>query len=288
MVNVKLVGVAAILLLIVGGVMACHYEVEIGHVGVQYDQFRGGVQEKELKEGFNLKLPWVDIEEYDIRSQVYTMTETHGEGNVAGDDAITTLTKEGLSITMDMSVQYRIDPAKASDIHQTKGITYQDKIIRPGIKSVIRDTVAQYEALEVYGEDRTKVAAEMQEALERTIEDEGIIVEKVLIRDVRLPQKIKDSIDAKMQADQDAQRMIFVNEKLTLEAEGRRIKAQGIADAEVIEATGEAEAIRLVKKELASGGDTYVELQYVKMLESQDITTMIVPPGSKPIIGSIT
>ena len=249
--------------------------VGAGEVGVKFNQF-GGVESDELGEGLHIVMPWVSVTKYSVRSEVYTMSAQPAEGERVGDDQITALTSEGLMLGMDMTVRYRLISADASDVHQTLGMGYAEKIIRPTIKSVIREVVSKHTAMEVYGEERQLVASEMVTILEAALVDDGIIVEEVLLRNVKLPDRVATAIEEKLQADQDAQRMVFVKQKEQLEAERKVIEATGIADATVIAATGEAEALRIINQEIAKNPDL-INYKYIQMLQGQEIQTMVVP-----------
>lgn len=249
--------------------------VGAGEVGVKFNQF-GGVESDELGEGLHVVMPWVSVTKYSVRSEVYTMSAQSAEGDRVGDDQITALTSEGLMLGMDMTVRYRLISEDASNVHQTLGTGYSEKIIRPTIKSVIREVVSKHTAMEVYGEERQLVASEMVTILEAALFDDGIIVEEVLLRNVKLPDRVSTAIEEKLQADQDAQRMVFVKQKEQLEAERKVIEATGIADATVIAATGEAEALRIINQEIAKNPDL-INYKYIQMLQGQEIQTMVVP-----------
>ncbi|NYT19948.1 MAG: hypothetical protein GKC08_06650, partial [Methanosarcinales archaeon] len=117
---------------------------------------------------------------------------------------------------------------------------------------------------------------EMREEMETALLEDGIIVEEVLLRNVRLPEKVADAIESKLQADQEAQRMVFVKQKEQLEAERKIIEANGAANATIVRATGEAEALRLINLELAKN-PKLINYKYIQMLEGQEVQTLIVP-----------
>ncbi|MEL4305452.1 prohibitin family protein [Methanococcoides sp. LMO-2] len=246
-----------------------------GEVGVKFSQF-GGVQDDELGEGLHIVPPWVSVTKYSVRSEVYTMSARTSEGEVVGDDQINALTNEGLTLGLDISVRYRLVSEDASVVHKNLGTGYAEKIIRPTIKSVIREVVSRNTAMEVYGEQRELVATEMREEMEAALLEDGIIVEEVLLRNVRLPEKVADAIESKLQADQEAQRMVFVKQKEQLEAERKIIEANGAANATIVRATGEAEALRLINVELAKN-PKLINYKYIQMLEGQEVQTLIVP-----------
>lgn len=246
-----------------------------GEVGVKFNQF-GGVEEDELGEGLHIVPPWVSVTKYSVRSETYTMSGRSGEGQIAGDDQITALTLEGLTLGMDITVRYRLMSDEVSMIHQNLGTNYAEKIVRPTIKSSIREVVSTKTALQVYGEERQLVAGEMLNNIGNALEGDGIIVEEVLVRNVVLPTRVAEAIEAKLQADQDAQRMIFVKQKEQLEAERKIIEANGVANATIAQAYGEAEALKIINEQLAKNPDL-INYKYIQMLQGQEIQTMLVP-----------
>ncbi|NOQ47631.1 MAG: prohibitin family protein [Methanococcoides sp.] len=268
--------IVLVILLIFSAVFGSIFvSVGAGQVGVKFSQF-GGVMDDELGEGLHIVPPWVSVTKYSVRSEMYTMSAKAGEGEVTGDDQINALTNEGLTLGLDISVRYRLVSEDASVVHTKLGTAYAEKIIRPTIKSVIREVVSGHTAMAIYGEQRDLVATEMRDEMEKALVADGIIVEEVLLRNVQLPAKIADAIESKLQADQDAQRMIFVKQKEQLEAERRIIEANGIANATIVQATGEAEALRLINKELAKN-PKLINYKYIQMLEGQEVQTIIVP-----------
>jgi regulator of protease activity HflC (stomatin/prohibitin superfamily) len=249
--------------------------VGAGEVGVKFNQF-GGVEEDELGEGLHIVPPWVSVTKYSVRSETYTMSGVVNEGEVVGDDQIKALTTEGLTLGLDITVRYRLVPDSVSTVHQTLGTNYAEKIIRPTIRSSIREVVSSKTALQVYGEERELVAGEMLSNIAAALDSDGIIVEEVLVRNVVLPTKVAEAIEAKLQADQEAQRMIFVKQKEQLEAERKIIEANGIANSTIAQAYGEAEALRIINEQLAKNPDL-INYKYIQMLQGQDIQTMLVP-----------
>ncbi|SDF35043.1 Regulator of protease activity HflC, stomatin/prohibitin superfamily [Methanolobus vulcani] len=249
--------------------------VGAGEVGVKFNQF-GGVEDDELGEGLHIVPPWVSVTKYSVRSETYTMSGVEDEGQVVGDDQIKALTAEGLTLGLDITVRYRLVPDKVSDVHQKLGTNYAEKIIRPTIRSSIREVVSSKTALQVYGEERELVAGEMLTNIADALDSDGIIVEEVLVRNVVLPTKVAEAIEAKLQADQDAQRMIFVKQKEQLEAERKIIEANGIANATIAQAYGEAEALKIINEQLAKNPNL-INYKYIQMLQGQDIQTMLVP-----------
>ena len=206
--------------------------IPAGHTGVTYSWF-GGVQDSQLSEGFHLKFPWERITPYSIRTQEYTMSSIIGEGAESQSDSISALTNEGLMVELDLTVYYRLDSSGASKLHKTVGPGYTEILIRPQSREAIRNVVAGYKAQEVYNTDtRQKISVEIQEQLSDRLSERPVIIERVALRNVRLPEKIQNAIDTKQEAEQEAIKMKFVLDKEKQEAERKRIEAEGIRDSQ--------------------------------------------------------
>ncbi len=206
--------------------------VEAGQTGI-YSLF-GKVKDKELSSGFHLVIPLARVTMMSVRTEEYTMSIAYGEGKKTGADAIQALTKEGLSVDLDMTVLYRLKEDKASDVYKELGVFYDEKIIRPAIRTSIRDIVAVYEAKDIYSEKRQEAADKIKENLKLKIEERGIVIEDVLLRNVNLPDRLTQSIQEKLQAEQEAEKYEFLLQKEVKEKERKIIEAEGQRDAQKI------------------------------------------------------
>lgn len=206
--------------------------IPAGTVGV-YSLF-GKVSANEMNPGLNLVNPLGKVEKMSIRTEQYTMSVAQEEGQRQGDDSIDALSKEGLQLKLDITVLYSLQKDKASDVYSQLGREFAEKVIRPEIRSAIREVVAQYDANAVYSEKRTEMTSKISDGLKSSLLKRGITVEDVLLRNVILPAKLSDSIQEKLQADQEQQRYDFVLQKEEKEAERKRIEAAGQRDAQKI------------------------------------------------------
>jgi regulator of protease activity HflC (stomatin/prohibitin superfamily) len=166
----------------------------------------------------------------DIRTQSYTMSTAQDEGNIKGDDAITALSMDGLTIKLDVTVWYRLNDVDAPQVYRTIGIDYVDKIVRPAIRTALRDVSVLYSATDLYSNKRDEFVAGVTKDIEEAFKGRGIILERVLLRNVELPEKVRNAIDEKIAAEQKAQQMVYVLQKEKQEAERKKIEAQGISD----------------------------------------------------------
>jgi len=233
--NFSPIAFAVGVLVMVGGAIRI---VDPGSVGVQV--LFGSVREEVLQEGFHVVNPFVTVEEMSVRTESYTMSATRNEGAAVGDDSIATLSKDGLRMPVDATVSYRLSADKAVWVYRNIGPDYVEKIIRPASRTGIREAVSQFSAQEAYSSRRLELAAEITKKLEGSIEgilaksqgysgESAFVVQQVLVRNIDIPQRLKESIEAKLDAEQQALKMEFVLQKEKQEAERKQIEAEGIA-----------------------------------------------------------
>ena len=201
-----------------------------GHVGVQV--LFGAVQPRVLTEGLHAVNPLVTIQQMSIRTQSYTMSESEEGGR-----AVIALSSDGLRMPIDASVVYRLDGPAAQWMLRNVGAEYQEVILKPTIRTAIREAAARFTAQEAYASRREEMGEAMTAALrehvrrllaDRGLDGEGIIVQQVLLRNVDLPDRVKNAIEEKLSAEQESQRMDFVLAKERKEAERKEIEARGI------------------------------------------------------------
>ena len=204
--------------------------IPAGTTGV-YHLF-GRVSDKPLSSGLHFVIPLAVVTKMNIQTQDYTMSIVKEEGRRLGDDSIDALTKEGLNVVLDMTVLFKLREDSAPTLFRELGVNYTETIIRPETRSIIREVVAQYDAKSLYSEKRGEAVEAIKNGLKGKIEPRGIIVEEVLLRNVKLPDRVAKSIEEKLQAEQESARYDFVLEKEKKEAERKRIEAQGQRDAQ--------------------------------------------------------
>ena len=217
-----------ILLIIIGILASTFVQINPGTVGVK--SLFGKVQEKVLYSGLHMVNPLLDITHFDIKTQNYTMSAQHEEGLKRGDDAIRVLSNDGLEVVIDLTVLYRIIPEEAPNIFVKIGEDYNDKIVRPVTRTRIRDNAVFYDAVALYSTKRDEFQQRIFTTIEKDFNDRGLVLEQLLIRNINLPASVKNAIEQKINAEQEAQKMVFVLQKETQEAERKRVEAQGIAD----------------------------------------------------------
>jgi prohibitin 1 len=197
--------------------------ISTGHVGVT--TLFGKVTGERLDAGIHVVNPLKRVAELSVRTQ-----EVKEHAAVPSS--------EGLIMRLEASLLYRLDPQRAPQVYQTLGSDYASIVIAPNFRSVMRAVTSAHTASALYSEGRETVARQMLDHMQQALTPRGIVVENVLLRDIVLPDTLRQAIEAKQQADQEAQRMNFVLLREKQEAERKRIEAQGIADFQRIVAQG--------------------------------------------------
>jgi len=213
-------------------VFSCIVQIGPGQVGVPI--LFGSVQDNVLRSGLNFVNPLITVEELDIKTQAYTMSVAQLEGQLKGDDAINTLTSDGLTLRLDVTIWYRANESEAPNIIRTIGSNYEEKIVRPAVRTALRDVSVKFTATDIYSIRREEFVSDVSKNLEKSFEGRGVILEKVLLRNVELPEKVREAIDEKISAEQRAQQMVFVLQKEKQEAERKKVEATGISEAQKI------------------------------------------------------
>ena len=257
----RAVTIAGLIIFALGLVATCFKQIDTGKVGVQV--LFGQVQGNVLESGLHVIDPLVEVVVFDTKTQNYTMSARTSEGQVEGDDAIRVLSSDGLEVTIDLSVLYKINSSKAPFILQNIGADYEDKIVRPVTRTAIRDNAVNYQAVDLYSTKREEFQFKINKTITDNFAKNGLEVQQILVRNISLPASVRASIESKIQAEQDAQKMQFVLQKERQEADRKRVEAQGIADYQKIISTGltdkqlEYQSI-LAQKEIATSPNTKV------------------------------
>ena len=210
----------SIVLVALGIMNSCVKQIDAGEIGVKI--LFGSIQKDVMLSGLHFINPLLDVKNLDVKTQNYTMSGVHDEGDKAGDDAIKVLTSDGLEVTIDLTVLFRVVSIDAPRLLGETGADYRDKIVRPITRTKIRDNAVYYQAVDLFGSKRD----EFQQRIYKTIEDDfkkrGLMLEQLLVRNITLPNSVKASIESKINAEQDAKKMEFVLQKEKQEAEGKR------------------------------------------------------------------
>lgn len=197
--------------------------VPAGTVGVV--DFLGYVSDATLKSGINFVNPLAKVVNFSVKTQ-------------EAKEVMNVPSQEGLGVQLEISLLFKLDPEKANDIYKTVGANYEEIILIPQFRSVVRGVTARFEAKALYTASREKLAGEIHDELQKIVGPRGITIEAAALRQIVLPTRLTESIEQKLQAEQESQRMAFVLEKERQEAERKRIEAKGIADFQDIVSRG--------------------------------------------------
>ncbi|MBC7867493.1 MAG: prohibitin family protein [Gloeobacteraceae cyanobacterium ES-bin-316] len=261
-----------LIFIVLGIITSCVKQIDAGEVGVKV--LFGSIQREVLGSGLHFINPLMDIKTLDVKTQNYTMSGINDEGDKAGDDAIRVLTSDGLEVTIDLTVLYRIVAADAPKLLRETGDDFRDKIVRPITRTKIRDNAVYYQAVDLFGNKRDEFQQRIYKTIEADFKKRGLMLEQLLVRNITLPNSVKASIESKINAEQDAKKMEFVLLKEKQEAERKRVEAQGIADYQRIINTG------LTDQQLQ-----YEQIKAMKELAlSTNAKVIVMGKGNTPLI----
>lgn len=209
----------AILGLVVGGLLGSIRVVPAGHVGV-VDVF-GTVSPTSLKSGLNLVNPLAKVISMSTRTQ-------------EDKEVMSVPSKEGLTIELEISALFHLAPEQAVEVYKTVGPQYEDVIFRPQLRAAARGVTGGSEAKGLYTSEREALGKLIHDHLQALVEGRGIVVENILLRKVSLPTTVSQAIEQKLKAEQEFERMKFINQREEMEAERKRIEAKGVRDSQAI------------------------------------------------------
>ena len=203
----------------VAAVFGCLRVVPAGHVGIV--DFFGTVSERPLSSGLSLVNPLARVIPMSVRTQ-------------EDKETMIVPSKEGLTVELEVSGLFHLSPDKAVEVYKTVGPLYMEVLFVPQFRAAARGVTAGSEAKALYTSEREAMAKSVLEHLQALVQDRGIVVENILLRKVALPTTVRDAIEQKLKAEQDFERMKFVNQREEMEAERKRIEAKGVRDAQAI------------------------------------------------------
>lgn len=185
--------------------------------------------------------------------------------------------KEGLSIRSEISILYSILPEKAPNILRTIGPSYEQNVILPVFRSAIADVTSRFYAKDMHSGERSTIEQAIKQQMMTNLDGRGITIEAVLMKSIQLPASLATAIEAKLAAEQEAQRMEFVLQSERREAERKKIEAEGVRDAQLIIAEGLNPMILNFKSI-----EAFIELaksQNAKVIITDGSTPMMINPA---------
>lgn len=248
-------GVAALLVVAVVVVLGPGtVSVPNGHVGVT--ALYGDVDERTLPPGLHLINPLKRVHEMNTQTQ-------------KDEEPATVPTKSGLPVQVKATLLWHLDPAQAMRMVKEVGAKdYAERVVSPYFRNAVRDVTAEYPPEAFYTAERVAVEAKVTDRVRKELEPRGVVVESVMLLDPVLPQVVNDRIQAKVGAEQDAQRMEFVLRQKKLEADAKVVEAQGIADAQ-----------QIIKKDLDHNYLVYLWIEALKESAKHNNAVIYIPTG---------
>jgi len=202
-----------------------------------------GYRKEALTPGLHVIVPFAEsVIRYPTYRQTYTMSVAPKEGQIQGDDSISARTADGQEIFVDASVIYQINPGKVVEVHLLWQNRYEDELVRPLARGVIRDVVSQYGVEQVVSTKRAEMTNTISRNLGAKLEENGLQLVDFVLRNITFSTEYSASVEQKQIAEQQAQQAALVVEQKKQEAEQVRQQAKGQADAQVTQAQGQAQA----------------------------------------------
>jgi regulator of protease activity HflC (stomatin/prohibitin superfamily) len=293
--NATLVIGAVVVALIVTTLAAGLVFIEPEQRGVVISALQpGGYRTQSLAPGLHWIIPGAErVQTYQISRQTYTMSAVSGEGQVAGDDSVRARTKDGQEVLIDASVIYAADPTKIVELHIAWQDRFEEGVVRPLARGIIRDSASQYGVEEIVSSKRAEMEVIITDALAAKLGENDLLLIDFVLRDIHFSEEYAAAVEQKQIAEQQAQQAAFVVEQRRQEAEQARVTAQGQADAAIIAAEGraqatvlqaqaEAESLALIGDALQDNPDV-LTFRYIDKL-APNVQVMYLPAGQQVLI----
>lgn len=258
--------------------------VEPTRVAVVINTLTGTVEEPR-RGGTHVIVPVVQqvATDYPITQQEYTMSGRAGEGARSNeDDAIEARTNDGQTVQLDVTVIFNVNGERANDLYRSWGQNYILGFVRPTVRSVVREVVANFSAEQIYGEARAQLGDDITTDLRAAFEAQSLNLTDLLVRDIDFSDSFTEAIEQKVIAEQNLERARTEAQTAQTRAQGEAnaaiAAAEGRAQATILQAQAEAEGLRLVSEQIAAN-PSLIQYQYVQNL-SDNVQVMLVPSNS--------
>ena len=221
LISAAVVGFIILMVLVIFS-SATFLTIDAGERGVLFRRFGGGLDMENIyRPGFHVLAPWNTMHRYDVREKQI-------------EEKIDALSNNGLNIAVDVTV--RVNPAydEIGYLHESFGQDYVNTLIRPEVRSAVREAIGKFTPEELYSTKRDEVQTLIQTDLEKSLIENFIELKATLIKDIELPDKVRGAIEDKLEAEQSALKYEFILAKERQEAERRIIEAEAKARANQI------------------------------------------------------
>ncbi len=233
--------------------------IDPGEKGVLFKRFGGGlIKDKLYDQGFHVVMPWNRMYIYDVRIK-------------EDFEKMEVLSRNGLQILIELSFLYSPVSDKIGFLHDEVGPDYLNRILKPQIRSATREVIGKYLPEELYSTKREAIQDEIFNQTKADVEPKNILLDAILIREVKLPETLRDAIERKLK-----------EEQASLEYEYKLTREKQEAERLIIEANAKAEANRIISSSLTDrilrdkGIDATLELA-----QSQNSKVVVVGGGDE-------
>ena len=231
--------------------------IDSGERGVLFKRFSGGLEKSKIfTPGFHVIAPWNTMYLYDVREKQL-------------EEAMEVLSSNGLNIAMDVTV--RVNPVynKIGDLHEKFGADYLNTLVKPEIRSSVRKIIGRYTPEELYSTKREEVQSLIQQDLNAVLNKNYIDLRATLIRNISLPDKVRNAIESKIEAEQQSLKYKYILDQ-------QRQEAQRI----IIEAEAKSKANQILNASLSNNilKDKGIEAT-IKLAESPNTKVIVVGSG---------
>ncbi|MFN8509040.1 MAG: prohibitin family protein [Deinococcaceae bacterium] len=256
--------------------------IPAGQVGVIFNVL-SGVRTTSLSDGYHLILPGVEtVTLYDARLQEITLSK-RGEDGPDIDESISARSKEGLEISADVTVQFRVRREEAAQLHRDFGSDYIRTVIRPQIRSKVRDGIGQFNAADLISTQRSALEKRVTDGLNNEFDKSHLELISVLLRELRIPDSVAKVIEEKQTAEQQVKIEQNRLEQSKIIAQRKVAEAKGESDAAIARAEGESQALRL-RGQAIKDNPGIIQLTMVEKL-SPSIQTVLLPSNGNFLMG---
>lgn len=189
--------------------------IPVGYSGIE--TFAGNLNKETLKSGWYFRNPFSSVDKINLKTQL------------AEEDGVIP-SQEMLNMHLKTSINYRLEESKLIDLYTLVGADYYDILIEPHIKSSLRQVTSEYKAEQLFSGERDNISKKIKSLLEKELASHGIVIESIMLKEISVPTSLQKAIELKQSHQQEAEGMEFKLKKEKLEAERKKIEAQGIQE----------------------------------------------------------
>ena len=265
----KAVGLVIIALVVIGVITAAAVKiVDAGHRGVLLHWNAVDTSIPPLEEGLHFVVPFQDIV---VNMEVRTLKFVTSTSSAS---------KDLQTVSTEVTVNYRPSPNSVNLLYKEVGPDYENRIIQPAIEEVIKQVTANYNAEELITK-RPLLKSDIEAEISKRLTPFNILTEVVSITDFQFSSLFAQAIESKVEAEQKALKAQNDLRRIQIEAQQREAESQGVAKANIAEALGEAEAIRIINEALAQNPNY---LEWLKIQRWDGKLPLVVGEGGTPFI----